>query len=173
MSPATIHKITKLVGRPRRDCIYDIIGYLDLDLCVDVGAAAGDVTRRLRHLGGRHTRVVAFEPFPGNHGFFYDSIRELQDVELVKKAVTDRIGRASFTVPSVVQGTEQGWEKRAGYSSVGFLSDVSSPAVGVGQSLRGLDDGFWTRCSSRHHARRWSLIPPASIRSSPGRGSIS
>jgi len=118
----TIHKITELIEAPKRDCIYDILGYLAPRLCVDVGAAAGDVTRRMRLTGGRSTRVVAFEPYPGNHQFFDRTTRGLANIELIKKAVTDRVGQATFTVPRIVQGIELGWEERAGYSSVGYVS---------------------------------------------------
>lgn len=127
----TIRKITELVETPSRDCIYDILGYLDPGLCVDVGAAAGEVTRRMRMAGGPSTRVIAFEPYPGNHEFFNRSTSALDNIELIKKAVTDRVGRATFTVPGIVQGTEQGWEEHAGYSSVGFLSSTR----GVGQRI--------------------------------------
>jgi FkbM family methyltransferase len=127
----TIRKISELVETPKRDCIYDILGYLDLRLCVDVGAAAGEVTRRIRMAGGCNTRVVAFEPYAGNHVFFDRSIHGLDNIHLIKKAVTDRLGRATFTVPLVVQGIEQGWEQRVGYSSVGFLSS----GQGVGQRM--------------------------------------
>jgi FkbM family methyltransferase len=74
----------------------------------------------------------AFEPFPGNHEFFYQSTMRLDNITLIKKAVTDRVGKAEFTVPSVVQGTEPGWEKYAGYSSAGFLSpevDDAHPSI--------------------------------------------
>jgi len=117
-----IRNLTEIIDKPRRDCIYDMLSHLDLGLCVDVGAAAGHMTSRIRRAGGARTRVVAFEPFPGNHEFFYQSTMGLDNITLIKKAVSDRVGVAEFTVPSVVQGTEPRWEKYAGYSSVGFLS---------------------------------------------------
>ena len=126
----TIRKITELIDIPKRDCIYDILGYLDLALCVDVGAAAGEVTRRIRMAGDCNTRVVAFEPYPGNHQFFSQSTSDLDNIELIKKAVTDRVGRAIFTVPCVVRDSTGLREKHAGYSSVGFLSSNASPRYG-------------------------------------------
>jgi hypothetical protein len=120
-----IRHLTEIIDKPRPDCVYDILCHLDLGLCVDVGAAAGHMTRRIRRAGGARTRVVAFEPFPGNHEFFYQSTMRLDKITLIKKAVSDRVGKAEFTVPSVVQGTEPGWEKYAGYSSGGFLSPRS------------------------------------------------
>jgi len=117
-----IRNLTEIIDKPGRRCVYDILSQLDPGLCVDVGAAAGHMTRRIRRAGGARTRVVAFEPFPGNHPFFYQSTMQLDNITLIKKAVSDRVGVAEFTVPSVVQGTEPRWEEYAGYSSVGFLS---------------------------------------------------
>ena len=76
--------------------------------------------------------MVAFEPFPGNHEFFYRSTMRLDNITLIRKAISDRVGVAEFTVPSVVQGTEPLWEKYTGYSSVGFLSpevDDAHPSI--------------------------------------------
>lgn len=121
-----VRKITEILGQPKRDCIYDVISHLNLGLCVDVGAAAGHVTRKLCHVGGAQTRVVSFEPFPGNHQYFHQSTKNLNNkISLVKKAVSDSIGTAEFVVPSVGQGNEPGWEKYIGYSAVGFLSSIS------------------------------------------------
>ncbi len=120
-----IGKITEIIDQPQRDCIYDILHYLDLGLCLDIGAAAGHVTRTLCHVGGEKTKVVAFEPFPSNHQYFYETIEGLDnDIRLVKKAVSDSAGTSRFIVGSVVQGTEPGWQKYSGYSSVGFLSSA-------------------------------------------------
>jgi len=98
-----IRHLTENIDKPRRDCVYDILCHLDLGLCVDVGAAAGHMTRRIRRAGGARTRVVAFEPFPGNHEFFHQSTTGLDNVILIKKAISDRVGKAEFTVPSDVR----------------------------------------------------------------------
>jgi len=121
-----IRKITEIIDQPKRDLIYDILYHLNLDLCVDIGAAAGDITRKLCLVGGANTRIVAFEPFQGNHEYFYQSTKNLNNnISLIKKAVSDSIGTVEFIVPSVVLGTEPGWEKFVGYSSVGSLASVS------------------------------------------------
>ena len=118
-----IKKITEIIDQPKMDCIYDVLYHLNLGLCVDIGAAAGHVTRKLCLVGGANTQVVAFEPFPGNYQYFYQSTKNLNNsISLIKKAVSDSIGTIKFIVPSVVQGIEPGWEKYVGYSSVGFLS---------------------------------------------------
>lgn len=121
-----IRKITEIVDIPQRDCIYDIISHLNMKLCVDVGAAAGHSTQKLLDVGDQLTKVVAFEPYPGNHRFFEESNSAKENqVHLIKKAVSDNIGVVEFVVPSVVSGSESGWEDYEGYSSVGFLSSVS------------------------------------------------
>ena len=122
-----IRRLTELIDPPRRDCIYDVLRHLDLALCVDVGAAAGRTTQRICLVGDPEVRVVAFEPFEGNHPYFEQSTRDFgARVRLVKKAVSDRIGRSTFIVDSVVRGIEPGWQKYVGYSSVGFLDSGSS-----------------------------------------------
>jgi FkbM family methyltransferase len=121
-----IRRITDLVRVPRRDFIYDFVAQLPLALCVDVGAAAGEITRRLRLAGGTATRVVAFEPFPGNFPYFEAATCDLDQIELVRKAVADACGHADLFVGSSVSGSESRWERFAGYSSVGFL-----PATGA------------------------------------------
>lgn len=117
-----IHKITEIIDRPARDFIYQILRYIPLGLCVDIGVAAGHLTRSIRLAGDVKTQVVAFEPFPGNHRFFLQSTQQLNNVKLVKKAVSDHVGLAEFIVPSVVKGIEPGWENYTGYSSLGYLA---------------------------------------------------
>lgn len=132
-----IHKITEIIERPQRDCIYDLIGYFHLGLCVDIGAAAGHTTKRICLAGGADTKVVAFEPFPGNYQFFYEYTKGLGNVALIKKAVGRDVGMAEFIVPAVVQGTEPGWETYTGYSSLGYLSSgVNDPFSKIKQYLR-------------------------------------
>jgi FkbM family methyltransferase len=121
-----IEKISEVVARPTRNFIYDILSCLDMDLCVDIGAAAGHVTQTLCRLGGANTKVVAFEPFPGNYQFFSRTTTGLpNEITLVKKAVSDEVGTAKFLIGSVVHGGEPGWEDYAGYSSVGYLPENS------------------------------------------------
>ena len=77
---------------------------------------------------GPDVQVVAFEPFEGNHPHFRQATQDLGDrVRLVEKAVSDRAGVSRFVVDSVVDGTEPGWQKYVGYSSVGFLASGAEP----------------------------------------------
>jgi FkbM family methyltransferase len=117
-----IHHIVDLLGIPKRDCIYDIVGLMDLRLCVDVGAGLGGTVARMRIAGGPGNRVVAFEPFQQNHEFIHERTAGLDNITLISKAVGSSVGWAEFVVPSVVQSTERGWESYAGYSSVGYLA---------------------------------------------------
>lgn len=105
----------------KHDFIYDLISYQQLNLCLDVGAAAGMATKRIKMSGSKDTKIIAFEPFEGNHDYFYKNTQEFTNIQLIKKAVSKKSEIADFFVPSVVTGNEKGWENMPGYSSVGFL----------------------------------------------------
>jgi len=105
----------------KQDVIYSLIAYQDLKLCLDVGAAAGITTRWIKDAGTRETRVIGFEPFPGNHPYFLQNTKTLANVELIPKAASSTTGYSSFRVLSTVQGNEKGWNQMQGYSSTGFL----------------------------------------------------
>lgn len=107
----------------KRDVIYDLLAYQNLNLCLDVGAAAGGITRRLKQIGDDDTRVIGFEPFVGNHQYFVQNTQSFANVELVKKAAAATTGKSTFRVLSTVEGSEKGWEKYLGYSSTGYLVD--------------------------------------------------
>jgi FkbM family methyltransferase len=117
-------KFSTIVETVKQDCIYDLLKYMNLELCVDIGAGAGYFTKIIS-LSSSDIHIVAYEPFPGNHAFFYEHTKELSNIVLIKKAVSDTVDKLDFFVHSTVQGTEAGWEQYKGYSSVGFLSCVS------------------------------------------------
>lgn len=102
------------------DYIYDILSNKRPYLCLDVGAAAGLCSRKIKE-SSDHTRIIAFEPFEGNHNYFYKNTDGLSDIQLIKKAVSNQVSSQKFYVHSVVKGHEQGWETMPGYSSIGFL----------------------------------------------------
>lgn len=112
--------ISKLPGFTH-NIIYELITYQDLKLCLDVGAAAGIITKRIIESGSSKTQVMAFEPFPGNHSYFLENTRGYQGVLLVKKAVSNQSGSATFHVPSIVKDQQTVYGNMPGYSSVGFL----------------------------------------------------
>lgn len=119
-----IKKITEVVPKPDEDLIYQLLPRLPtLAVCVDVGAAAGHKTRIMRLAGNATTQVFAFEPFPGNHAFFCENTKTLDNVILIKKALSRQVGQAKFTIPSTVKGTEKDWEGYGGYSSLGYLTE--------------------------------------------------
>ena len=121
-----IDKITSLIANPDRDFIYKILNDMKLSLCVDIGAAAGGHTQKICNAGDDKTKIVAFEPFPGNFTYFQETSANLKnDISLIKKAVSNKTGTAQFIVSSVVQGNEPNWQDYKGYSSVGFLSTYS------------------------------------------------
>lgn len=114
-----IHDLVQRL-RPRAHFQYALLSQLQPALCLDVGAAAGSTARAMRR-AAPNTRVMAFEPFPGNWSFLEKAAAECGGIEIVRSAVSDRAGAQKFYVPSIVQGTENSWQSMAGYSSVGFL----------------------------------------------------
>ncbi len=104
---------------PRRDYVYDFLqSRAPGGLYVDVGAASGEVSKRI---AADAAQVVAFEPFPNNARLFRKRLSNYPNVRLVEKAVSSRQGRATLFVGSTVQGDEPGWEDQVGYSSVGKI----------------------------------------------------
>lgn len=118
-------KLSRIVQKVEKDCIYEFLKHMDLKLCVDIGAAAGYFTKIISQKGDKSTHIVAFEPFPGNFSFFEEHTKDIKNIVLIKKALSDTMGKLDFFVPSTVEGTEPGWENFAGYSSVGYLSSLS------------------------------------------------
>jgi FkbM family methyltransferase len=107
----------------KHNFIYDLVALQNPRLCLDIGAAAGSFTKRIKELTSDSTEVIAFEPFEGNHQYFFKNTQSFRNVSLVKKAVSQSAGTASFFVSSVVTGNEAGWEGMPGYSSVGTLKE--------------------------------------------------
>jgi FkbM family methyltransferase len=100
--------------------IYRALKHFEPSLCVDVGAAAGHLTKYML-ISQPECTVLAFEPFPGNYTFFNNTIGEDSRVTLRKAAVSDHVGVQSFDIgPTVSKGTA-GWASMTGYSSVGRL----------------------------------------------------
>jgi FkbM family methyltransferase len=117
----------ELLFGDHEDGIYKVLSLLPHGLMLDVGAAAGHMTKLMLE-NSADSRIVAFEPFPGNIPHFRKSIGDDPRVSLVQKAVSDHDGRAKFVTGSVVKGTEDGWSSMAGYSSLGFLQQPRTNA---------------------------------------------
>jgi FkbM family methyltransferase len=104
----------------RRFGVYDLLSHLPPGLMLDVGAAAGVMTRQMLKNSPQST-VIAFEPFPGNHPHFEKAIGSDPRVTLLKAAVASESTPRKFFLGRAVSGSEKGWEALAGYSSGGFL----------------------------------------------------
>lgn len=115
----------QLFFRGADDGIYDVIGFMPSGLYLDVGAAAGKVTRRLAKVPG--SRVIAFEPFDGNLEHFRRNTIGLSNVQLIESAVSDFDGPGRLFVASTLKGVEKGWEAYKGYSSSGTLIGSAHP----------------------------------------------
>lgn len=100
--------------------VYGLLMFMNAGLVVDVGAAAGGSTCTVKKYSPA-SRVIAFEPFPGNWPYFKENTKELSNVTFHRVALADSHGKMSFFVPATVSGTEKSWEKMIGYSSGGRL----------------------------------------------------
>lgn len=111
--------------RGKTDAIYDIVAKTGSGLRLDIGAAAGKVTRKLG--ADRNSRVIAFEPFDGNIQHFARNTAGMTNVDLRRSAVADFDGKGRLYVAAKLTGTERGWEAYAGYSSSGTLISKQHP----------------------------------------------
>ena len=114
---------------PGESSAFSLLPYLEPGLFLDVGAAAGHNTHSMLRRSP-DSRVKAFEPFPGNLPFFLETIGDDGRVELFPNAVSNVTGTHDFHVGSTVAGSEAGWEKMTGYSSVGKLVEGTRPESG-------------------------------------------
>lgn len=108
-----------------------------LGVSIDGGAGWGDTARTIASSTSDDGVIYAFEPFPGNHRFFEGIDHR---VKLIRSAISDHVGTASFVVPRVVDAADA-WAERGmvGYSSVGHLqTQTASP--------------FWKRFARRTRA---------------------
>lgn len=124
MSLQEIHSGFILFGN-RPHAVYSLLCHLEPGLMLDVGAAAGVFTKMMLNKSPG-SRVLAFEPFPGNFSYFEKNVGRDPRVTLHRVAVSDRAGEVSFFVSSVVTGKEPGWGDYAGYSSLGYIVDQNS-----------------------------------------------
>ncbi|MEI9992978.1 MAG: FkbM family methyltransferase [Rhizomicrobium sp.] len=121
------------------DAAYDLLRRLEPGLCLDVGAAIGRATRRILNANPA-SRVIAFEPFAGNHPHFANNVGDDPRVALRRVAVADRRGTEHFFVPKIMTEDGAGWAKALlGYSSMGHLSTDRSRANATVDVVR-LDD---------------------------------
>ena len=99
---------------------FELLRFLPPGLCLDLGAAAGVYTKLIL-AKSPDSRVVAFEPFVGNHHHFRRNVGTDANVTLYEGAVAEKTGSVRFFVPSTVQGDEPDWQNYTGYSSLGHV----------------------------------------------------
>jgi len=137
----TITSWRHYVGGHRIDA-YNVLAHVPPGLMLDVGAAAGMMTKVMLTRSPRST-VIAFEPFPGNHPHFARVIGQDARVTLLKAAVASKAGSQSFRVGRTVTGAEKGWEEFAGYSSGGVLTgENDEPSMQVVVDTVRIDDAI-------------------------------
>jgi FkbM family methyltransferase len=68
------------------------------DTVVALGGHIGYIAVYLAHLAGDAGRVFVFEPSPDNLAYLEDNVAGLDTVQIVRRAVSDRDGRACFFV---------------------------------------------------------------------------
>jgi FkbM family methyltransferase len=105
--------------------VYKWLANMPPGLLLDVGAAAGWMTKMMLK-ESPSSRVVAFEPFPGNHRFL-DAFSEDARVRVVKKAVSNYRGTTKFFVAQTVKDGAGAWANMDGYSSVGMIVPEDDP----------------------------------------------
>lgn len=97
--------------------IYDLVGRMQPSFCLDIGAASGTITKAIKDRAP-NARVIAFEPFPGNHNVLDAVAGNLAGVTIVKAAVGDAPGPAPFFWSS---------KRPDGRSNVGYLLGGKPP----------------------------------------------
>ncbi len=129
-----MHRIVH-AGRDRfghlKHSVYSSLQDRKPGLIVDVGAAAGMLTR-LALSYSPTSRAICFEPFPGNWPHLEKALGALDNVTIVKQAVSDQPGEADFYVRSTVSA-EQNWHGLVGYSSIGR---IVTHVVDPGKTIR-------------------------------------
>jgi FkbM family methyltransferase len=99
----------------------ELIVRLEPGLIVDVGAATGDKTLLMRRASPA-SRVIAYEPFPGNLPHLENSLRGDSMVTLRPTAVSDYQGTGKLFLPSIIGQHDKRWSGLAGSSRVGKLN---------------------------------------------------
>lgn len=117
-----INSLSKLIYKMEKDIIYKLIKYCNLELCIDVGAAKGTYTNIISSASSNKAKIFAYEPFYGNHKYFYKETCNLKNILLIKKALSNQPEKGNLFVQSKVRGEEKGWKNFKGYSSLGMLS---------------------------------------------------
>jgi FkbM family methyltransferase len=123
-------------GRSLADA-YDSLSRLPPGLLLDVGAAVGGTTRKMRKRSPE-SRVMAFEPNPANWPHFERQHDGDERVRLIKAAVSDEPGTVRFAARHAIEASNERWAEFAGASSIGRVQEdgeVEVPAVTLDDML--------------------------------------
>jgi FkbM family methyltransferase len=103
------------------ECVARLGKVRDTGNAVDGGAGSGTTAREMIKALSPGRRVIAYEPFPGNHQFWRDLDPR---IEFRKSALGSLNGEMTLRVDSAVS-SDSAWGARgmAGYSSLGFLTE--------------------------------------------------
>ena len=113
--------------------IYSLLKHMEPGLLLDVGAAAGNMSLKMLEQSP-DSKIMTFEPFPGNLPILTENLEAYTNVEIINKAVSDKTGKATFNVPSIASGDVKGVGNVKNYSSTGFL-ETSACNTGFAQSI--------------------------------------
>lgn len=94
---------------------------LDPGILIDVGAAVGATTRKMRRFS-KGSQILSFEPNPGNWEHFERTIGDDPNVTLHKAAVGDTSGTLRFSTGKPIEGSNKRWSEFAGGSSIGKVA---------------------------------------------------
>lgn len=97
---------------------FEMLRYYPPGLLLDVGASNGVFSTMMRSRNP-HSKVFAFEPFPGNLPLLHEAVGSDSRVKIFDRAVTNEKGPLPFEVASTVTSQIGIW--KAGYSSLGRL----------------------------------------------------
>lgn len=127
---------------------YDALAGIPAGLMMDIGAAVGHTSRKMRRRSPR-SRVIAFEPNPANWPHFEKTNGADRQIELIKAAVGDQKGTVRFSTAQKIEATEGKWASFAGGSSIGKVSaegDIEVPVVTIDDLLRERQEGEVVFC---------------------------
>lgn len=118
----------RFMFEPLEHPIYKVVGHMAPGLNLDVGAAAC-MYSRLMALLSPQSRIIAFEPFPGNWQFGEKTVAPYPNITLRKEAVSDKDSSVKFFVSQTVTKDIPGWDKMEGYSSAGKIVTEKDPTA--------------------------------------------
>jgi FkbM family methyltransferase len=99
----------------------DLISRLPPGLIVDVGAATGETSLLARKVNSG-SRVIAYEPFPGNLKYLENAVSADPGITVRPVAVSDYEGSGTLCLPSIIEGRQKRWASVPGSSRVGKLN---------------------------------------------------